>query len=192
LRAPIGEKSDDDDSKDNFYDELEQDFYQFSKYHKKFLIGDFNAKVGRMYFFKPTIGNDSLHQNGHDNGIGTVNFATLEEIIVKSTMFPHRNIHNYNWIFPDGKTHNQIDHVLIHMRWNSIILDVRSFRGVDCDTDHSLVVVNVRDRLAVSKEEAQKFDGERFNLSKLNELEVRKQFQIEIANKVCSAGKVKR
>ena len=37
--------------------------------------------------------------------------------------------------------------------------------------------------MAVSKREAQRFDGERFNPRKLNELEVRKQYQIEIANR---------
>jgi len=36
------------------------------------------------------------------------------------------------------------------------------------------VVTRVRERLAVSKQVAQKFDGERFNLRNLNELEVRK------------------
>jgi hypothetical protein len=37
--------------------------------------------------------------------------------------------------------------------------------------------------LAVSKEKTEKFDGERFNLRKLNELEVRKQYQIRNTNK---------
>jgi len=37
------------------------------------------------------------------------------------------------------------------------------------------VVSNVRERLAVRKQEAQKFDYGRFNLRKLNELDVRKQ-----------------
>jgi len=37
--------------------------------------------------------------------------------------------------------------------------------------------------LEVSKQAAQKFDGERFNLRKLNKLEVRKQYQIEIMNR---------
>jgi hypothetical protein len=35
----------------------------------------------------------------------------------------------------------------------------------------------------VSKQAAQKFDGERCNLRKLNELEVRKQYQIKITNR---------
>jgi len=37
--------------------------------------------------------------------------------------------------------------------------------------------------LAVTKQAAQRFDGERFNLRKLNELEVRKKYQIEITNR---------
>jgi len=45
------------------------------------------------------------------------------------------------------------------------------------------VVAKVREKLAVSKQTAQWFDGERFNLRKLNELEVRKQSQIEITKK---------
>jgi hypothetical protein len=38
------------------------------------------------------------------------------------------------------------------------ILDVRSFRGADCDTDYYLVVAKVRERLAVSKQAEQKLD----------------------------------
>jgi len=45
------------------------------------------------------------------------------------------------------------------------------------------VVAKVRERLAVSKQAAQRFDVERFNLKKLNELEVRKLYQIEITNR---------
>jgi hypothetical protein len=52
-----------------------------------------------------------------------------------------------------------------------------------CDIDHCLVVAKVRKRLAVIKQTAQNLYGERFNIRKLNELEVRKQYQIEITNK---------
>jgi hypothetical protein len=45
------------------------------------------------------------------------------------------------------------------------------------------VVAKVRERLAVSKQTAQKFDAERFNLKKLSELEVMKQYQLKISNR---------
>jgi hypothetical protein len=35
----------------------------------KILLGDFNAEVGRDDTFKPTIGNESLHQHINDNGV---------------------------------------------------------------------------------------------------------------------------
>ena len=95
-------------------------------------------------------------------------------------MFPHRNIHTYTWISPDGKTHNQIDHILIDRRWHSSVLDVRSFKGADCDTDHYLVVAKVRERLAVSKQAAQQLGGERFNLRKRKDLEVKKRYQMRL------------
>jgi endonuclease/exonuclease/phosphatase family metal-dependent hydrolase len=108
------------------------------------ILSDFNAKVGREHIFKPTIGNESLHKISNDNGVTLVNFATSKNLTVKSTMFPHCNIHKYTWTTPDGKTHNQIDHILVHRQRYSNVFDVRSFRAADCDSDHYLVVVKVR------------------------------------------------
>jgi len=95
----------------------------------KILLGDFNAKVGRENIFKPTIGNEILHQHSNDNDVRIVTFATSQNLVVKSTMFPHQSIHKYTWTSLDGKTHNQIDRILIDRRRHSSILDVRSFRG---------------------------------------------------------------
>jgi exonuclease III len=89
--------------KDRFYKELEHVFDKFPKYHMKILLGDFNAKIGREDIFKPTIGNESLHEISNDNGVGVVNFATSKNLTVKSTMFRHRNIHKFTWTSPDIK-----------------------------------------------------------------------------------------
>jgi len=158
----------------SFYEELEQVFDHFPKYHMKMLLGEFNAKVGRENIFKPTNGQESLHQDSNDNW-GKLTWPHQKNLVVKSMMIPHRNIHKYTWTSPDGKTHNQIDHVLRGRRWYSSVLDVRSFRGADCDTDHNLVIAKVRERLAVGKQAIQMFDRQRFNLRKLNEPEVREQ-----------------
>jgi endonuclease/exonuclease/phosphatase family metal-dependent hydrolase len=81
----------------------------------------------------------------NDKGARIVNFTTSKHLVVMNTMFPHRNTHYNTWTSPDGKTHRQIDHVFIDERWRSSIQDVRSFRGADCDTDHYLVVAEVRE-----------------------------------------------
>jgi len=67
---------------------------------------------------------------------------------------------------------------------HSSIVDVRSFRGADCDTGHYLDVAKVTERLAVSKQAAKTLDVERLNLWKLSELEVRKQYRIKISNRL--------
>jgi hypothetical protein len=69
-----------DDSKDKFYEELEQLFDHFPKYHVKILLGDLNAKVWRENTFKPTIGTEVLHNDSNDNGARIVNFATQKKI----------------------------------------------------------------------------------------------------------------
>jgi hypothetical protein len=52
------------------------------------------------------------------------------------------------------------------------------------------VVAKFSERLTVSKQAAQTFDGERFNLRKFIELEVRKQYQIEITNRFAALENV--
>ena len=51
------------------------------------------------------------------------------------------------------------------------------------------MVAKIRERLAVSKRATRMFGGERFNLRKLNELEVRKQYRIEITNRFATLEK---
>jgi hypothetical protein len=35
----------------------------------KILLGDFNAKEGRKNVFRPTIGNENLHEDNNDNSV---------------------------------------------------------------------------------------------------------------------------
>jgi hypothetical protein len=68
VHAPTDDKT--DDVKDTFYEVLEHVFYKFPKYHMKILLGEFSAKLGREDISKLTIGNESLHETGNDNGVG--------------------------------------------------------------------------------------------------------------------------
>jgi hypothetical protein len=84
-----------DDVKDSFYEELGHVFDRSPTYDMKILLGDFNKEVGRENTFKPTYGNESLHEISKDNGGRVVNFATSKNLAVKSTMFLHHKIHKY-------------------------------------------------------------------------------------------------
>jgi hypothetical protein len=45
------------------------------------------------------------------------------------------------------------------------------------------VVAKVRERLSVNKHRSQRFDTERFNLKKLNDVERKEQFRVEVSNR---------
>jgi hypothetical protein len=60
------------------------------------------------------------------------------------------------------------------------------FRGPDCDTGGC----NIRERLAVSKKATQNFKVVIFNLRKLRELEVKKQYQTKISNRFAGLEKL--
>jgi hypothetical protein len=152
------------------------------------LMGDFNAKVIKEIIFKPTIGNESLYEISNNSGVKAITFATSKNLVIGNTMFPHCNIHKTTCTSPEGNTHNQIDHVLLDRRRHSGVLDVRSFRGADCDTDHYLVLAKVRERLAVSKRHAQDIVIEKFNLKNLKGGDVKEQYQITIGNKFTALG----
>jgi hypothetical protein len=52
----------------------------------KILLRDSNAIEGKEDIFKPTIGNESLHEIIIDDGVTLINFATPKNLRVKSTM----------------------------------------------------------------------------------------------------------
>jgi hypothetical protein len=81
---------------------------------------------------------------------------------------------------------------LIYRRRHSNILvyDVQSFKAADFNTFHYLVVAKFRERLAVSKQTTHGIHTERFNLKKLNEVESKEPYHVEISNKFTAFEKL--
>jgi 50S ribosomal subunit-associated GTPase HflX len=53
----------------------------------------------------------------------------------------------------------------------------------DCNTDHYLVMVKVRETLAVNKQRSLRFYMESFNLKMLNEVEAKEKYSVEVSNR---------
>jgi len=64
----------------------------------------------------PCMGIRSLHEISNDNRDRLCDFATSRDLIISSTIFPHKNIHIQTWISPDGLTAKQLDHVMTSSR----------------------------------------------------------------------------
>ncbi|XP_055534872.1 craniofacial development protein 2-like [Wyeomyia smithii] len=137
-----------DGEKEAFYAQLEDVYDGCSQRDIKIVIGGMNAQIGREDLYKPVIGHESLHTETNNNGQRCVNFAASRGMVVRSTFFPRKDIHKATWKSPDQQTTNQIDHVLIEGRFFSDITNIRTYRGVDIDSDHYLVAVCMNSKLS--------------------------------------------
>jgi endonuclease/exonuclease/phosphatase family metal-dependent hydrolase len=136
VHAPTEEK--DELQKDDFYEDPER---KAPKHDIKLVIGDFNAKVGKESGLAPNVGKYSLHEKTINNGCRMIDFALTKNMAISSTLFQHKMVHKETWRSPDEATSNQIDHVMIDSRHVTDVLDVKSCRGADCDSDHYMVKI---------------------------------------------------
>ena len=118
----------------------------------KIILGDVYAEVGKEYIYKPTMGNESLHNETNNNGIKIIQIAISKGFKVRSTIFPHKDINKETWYSADGKTANQIDHVSISNGFRSAIRDIRALSGPDIGSDHNLLKINFKVKSRVKTE----------------------------------------
>ena len=71
----------------------------------------------------------------NNNGERLVNFCLNKNYVIGGTIFQHKYIHKLTWTFPDGKTVNQINHVVINNKWRRSHMQRRRCwtRSLSCD-----------------------------------------------------------
>lgn len=117
----------------------------------KIILEDFNGKIDKEQIFYPTIGVHCLDDSSSDNGMKLINFAIAKGMSISNTSFPHKRIHKGTWKSPDKRTVNQIDHILVDKKYAFHIIDVRSKREPNVDSDHFLVLAKVRTKIVHRK-----------------------------------------
>lgn len=142
AHAPTEEK--DEETKDEFYEILEEMVQKIPKTDLKLVIGDMNAKVGREEIYREVTGGESKHEESNDNGLRLITFAIEQKMKIMSTHFKRKDIHKGTWRIPGRKETNQIDHVLGEEEEARRIKNVRTYRGADADSDHFLVIMEIK------------------------------------------------
>ncbi|XP_065583817.1 craniofacial development protein 2-like [Artemia franciscana] len=141
----------DDTTKDNFYNTLQAVAKDIPSHDLVCFVGDFDAKVGSDKSYCPEVlGSQGLGEI-NENGILLVDFALTNDLIIGGTQSQHKTIRKYSWNSPDGRTHNQIDHILINKKWKSSLQDVRAYRGADVASDHALMIAKLSLKLKATK-----------------------------------------
>ena len=91
AHAPTEDR--DEETKDTFYDNLEEIITKAPKYDIKIILGDFNVKLGKETILQPHVGNHSLHLITSGNGWRLANLAVHTNTHIKSPLYEHKRIH---------------------------------------------------------------------------------------------------
>ncbi|PNF19070.1 hypothetical protein B7P43_G11303, partial [Cryptotermes secundus] len=138
LEAPTEEKE--EREKEEFYECSEETYHKIQKYYYVIIMED--TEIGKAGHQKKVAGICTIHDISNENGNLLRQFGTRNGLKIKSTTLPYKNTHLGTWKIPGSNEVNQMDHVL-------------SSRGPNCDTDHYLVKIKVRERTA----SVQKLEG---------------------------------
>ena len=140
----------DDEERNRFYDEVQKALDKAPQRSVKFVIGDFNAKIGEGHHQLPTVGQYGL---GERNAAGDslYSFCAGNSLSITNTMFKQPKRRLYTWQSPNGKTRNQIDYIMVHSRYRKNIRNCHTYPGADCNSDHNLLVAIFKGRFVKTR-----------------------------------------
>ena len=140
-----------EEAKTSFYEELRSLEDRVPRRDVLLLMGELNAKVGADNAGRgEAMGQHGIEQM-NENGELQADFC-INCLVIGSTLLPHKQLHKSTWVYPDGCTTNQIDHIAISCHWRSSFLDVRAKRGADVASDHHLVIGEVKIKLSTRRQ----------------------------------------
>ena len=172
-----------EEQKEQFYEDLSR-CDQIPKHDALLILGDFNAKIGKELANQSVGGQHTIHEETSENGLILCQFAEANDLLISSTCFEHKDIYKGTWKDPAGRTINQIDHVLINKRRATIVEDVKTMRGANCDSDHFLIRILIKHRISRAYQKNQTFKL-RWDIQKLDNKETKKkEYQEHITEKL--------
>ena len=110
-----------------------------------FIMGDWNEKVGSQEIPGVT-GKFGLGVQ-NEAGQKLTEFCQRKALVIANTLFQQHKRKLYTWTSPNGQYQNQTDYIFCSQRWRSSIQAAKTRPGVDCGSDHELLIAKFRLKL---------------------------------------------
>ncbi|KAK6744137.1 hypothetical protein RB195_011071 [Necator americanus] len=130
----------DDSELDAFYEELEE-VVRNEKSFFKFVVGDFNAKLGKATEEDYRIGRFGLGDR-NENGNRLTGLLSAAPLFHGNSLFIKKDHRRWTWESPNGATLTEIDHILTNRRW--CLLDISAVPSFCSGSDHRLLRAKIR------------------------------------------------
>ena len=171
----------DKEDKEDWYEQLQQAVAEVPQHDMLLITGDMNAKVGAE-----TLNCErAMGKHGcgvmNDNGERLVDFCLINNCVIGGTIFEHRDIYKLTMKSPDGRTSNQIDHIIINGKWRRSLQDVRVCCGDDIYSDHYLVTARIK--LILQRLVPQSQCRKQLAFTRLACLATKQEFVLELRNR---------
>ena len=152
--SQTGDTEADEEERNRFYDEIQKAIDNAPQRSVKFVIGDFNAKIGESQSQLPTVGQYGL---GERNAAGDClySFCAGNSLSIANTLFKQPKRRLYTWQSPNGYTRNQIDYIMVHSRYRKYVKTCHTYPGADCNSDHNLLMAIFKGRFVNTRPRCQ-------------------------------------
>ncbi|KAI5738261.1 hypothetical protein M8J77_004739 [Diaphorina citri] len=135
-----------DEEVDEIYKQVEEILEENGKGQVRTMImGDFNSIVGETQY-KNIVGKFGLGKR-NERGEKLIEFCETFEFWISNTWFKNHKRRLYTWKSPGDRFRNQIDFILVNQRFKNSIKNSKTCPGADADTDHNLLVAEIRTRM---------------------------------------------
>jgi hypothetical protein len=170
-------------TKNAFYDELEQLVTSIPVKDKLFILGDFNARVGRnVAAWQGVLGHHGVG-NENLNGTRLLTFCAQHELLITNTVFQQANKYKTTWMHPRSQHWHLIDYIMVRQSDRRDVNLTRCMRGTTCWTDHRLL----RCHVSLHMRHPQRLQGrklQKYNVAKLKEPAVRDAFVSDVSRDI--------
>ena len=166
-----------DETKEQFYEDLDQLIRSTSHSDKLLIMGDFNGRVGKdQTSWKRILGSQGVGKM-NSNGLLLLSKCAEHGLCITNTVFRQADKFKTTWTLPRSKQWHLIDYIIVRQRGLRDVCITRAMRGAECWTDHRLIRAVLKLHIAPAQQKRTKTVRAAFDIAKLKKDVLCKRFQ---------------